>query len=52
MKKYYKDIIVFHIFVTLKNAHNTMLSEKYMLQNRIYGMLLFCLKVMNIYVID
>lgn len=41
-------IIFFNYLITLKNAHNIMLNEKYMLQNRIYAVLSFCLKVINI----
>lgn len=45
-------IVFFNYLIALKNAHNTMVSEKYMPWNRIYGMLPFCLQVVTINIID
>lgn len=45
-------IVFFNYLIALKNAHNTMLSEKYMPWNRIYGMVPFCLQVVTINIID
>ena len=41
----------FNYLIALENAHNTMSNEKYMLQNKICGMLPLCLEVTKINII-